>query len=65
MLTASCCICRNCLRLRGEALVQAGSADAEQTLRAALDEARRQEASAWELRAAISVWPASADPREG
>jgi predicted ATPase/DNA-binding winged helix-turn-helix (wHTH) protein len=43
------------LRLRGEALVQAGSADAERTLRAALDEARRQEASAWELRAAISV----------
>ena len=43
------------LRLRGEALAQAGSADADKTLHAALDLARRQEAVAWELRAATSL----------
>jgi tetratricopeptide (TPR) repeat protein len=43
------------LRLRGDALTLAGSADAEPTLRAALDAARREEAAAWELRAAISL----------
>jgi tetratricopeptide (TPR) repeat protein len=43
------------LRLRGEALARAGSADAEKTLRAALEAAQRQHAAAWELRAAISL----------
>jgi predicted ATPase/DNA-binding winged helix-turn-helix (wHTH) protein len=43
------------LRLRGEALARAGSADAECTLRAALHAAQRQEAAAWELRAATSL----------
>jgi len=43
------------LRLRGEALAQAGSVDAESTLRAALDVARRQGTLPWELRAAMSL----------
>ena len=43
------------LRLRGEALAKAGSADAERTLRAALEAAQHQEAAAWELRAMISL----------
>lgn len=42
-------------RLRGEALAQAGLAEADRTLRVALDTARRQEAAAWELRAVISL----------
>src|SRR5258706_13234947 len=43
------------LRLRGEALAQAGSDEAERTLLAAVDLARRQGAIAWELRAAMSL----------
>lgn len=43
------------LRLRGEALAHVGSADAEPTLHAALQAARRQEAAAWEFRIAIRL----------
>jgi predicted ATPase/DNA-binding winged helix-turn-helix (wHTH) protein len=43
------------LRLRGEALAQGGSDGADRSLYASLDAARRQEATAWELRTAISL----------
>jgi len=43
------------LRLRGEALAQMASVDAEAQLSDALEAARRQGAAAWELRTAISL----------